>query len=110
MRQLKLKLLFVSMLGISLAYANKPHNFNTLHKYAFKNMTASGTKYYYTLDLTLYNYTKGIDYDCLFSYNICTFLGDPFKSHTDPGGTFFYVSDIPQSGIDWTGLFELSDF
>src|SRR6187402_3728987 len=83
MRKLKLKLLLAATLGLCLAYTNKPHYRNSVHKYAFKNMQESGTKYYYTIDLTLYNYTKGIDYDCLFSYNICTFLADPFKSHTD---------------------------
>lgn len=106
MKQIKLKLLIIALLGVGLAYANKPPQQNyTYHTYSWLRSSIDGSKYWASRDLTWYNWTKGIDYVCVGPAFICTFMGDPMKMHSDATGNWFYVSDIPQGGIDPGTLF-----
>lgn len=107
MKKIKWKLLIVALLGIVLASANRPPHFVNYHKYAWLRNDMEGTKYYVWLDVTYYAYTKGIDYDCVSPYVICTFQADPMKMHTDGTGSWFYISDVPPAGVDNSGTFEL---
>lgn len=108
-KQIRLKLIIVALLGAALAYAGKPAHFYTYHRYSWLRSSIDGSKYYTGMDLTWNNYTKGIDYDCLTPLITCTFLGDPMKIHSDASGNWFYVSDIPQAGID-QGMYVLLNF
>ena len=110
MNQIKLKLLIIALLGVVLAYANKPQHFYSYHRYSWSRSSQDGSKYYVSMDLTWYGWTKGVDYDCVAPYVICTFLADPMRIHADATGNWFYVSDIPQAGIDNTGMFLPLDF
>ncbi|MBN9383496.1 MAG: hypothetical protein J0H74_22250 [Chitinophagaceae bacterium] len=109
MKQIKWKLLIIALLGFGLAYANKPQQNYTYHRYMWLRSSIDGSKYWVGRDLTWYNWTKGIDYVCLGAGFICTFLGDPMKMHSDATGSWFYVSDVPQGGTD-PGVFMLVDF
>ena len=106
----KLKLLIIALLGVVLAYANTPPRFVSSHRYAWLHSSMDGSKYYISKDLTAYGWTKGVDYDCVPPYLICTFWADPTKIHVDGTGTWFYVTDVPSSGIDNTGVFEPLDY
>jgi hypothetical protein len=109
MQQIKWKLLIVALLGVALAYAGRPAHFVNYHRYSWARTTQDG-KYYTGMDLTWYGWTKGIDYDCVNPYLICTFQADPMKIHSDATGNWFYISDVPQAGIDNTGMFLPMDY
>ena len=103
-------LLLIVALGVSLAWTNKrPQNF-LMHRYAMKNMSMDGTKYYISMDITQAGLIKGLDYDCDYSYAICTFAADTQKMHADQTGAWFYISDVPESGKDYTGHFFLTNY
>ena len=108
MKKIKWYLLLAVIAGIGAAFANRPSrpSFPTMHHYAFTHKNLDGTRMYYSKDLTDAGYQKGIDYDCVPPINICTFLGDITREHSDLTGMYFFTSDIPSSGIDNSGIFE----
>lgn len=114
MQKFKLHLLLFALLGVVAAWTNRPAkvalNKATYHTYAFSNYNINGTKIYYCMDLTANGYQIGIDYDCEPPITVCTFIGDISRAHSDLTGTWFYVSDIPQSGISNTGSFTNWDY
>lgn len=110
MKKIKWHLLFIAAFGICAGYANKPHKFLTakgqeMDTYAFWYTTDG--RYYYGYDLTSNGWVQGIDYDCVQPTNICTFIADPTRSHSDATGNYFYVYDIPDGGINYDGAFQL---
>ncbi len=112
MRRLSVRwhLLPLVFLGFCLAWTNRqPQNYS-LHRYAIKNMSQDRTRYYVSMDLTMSGYIKGLDYFCYYAYAACTLAADPFLAHVDGTGTWFYVSDVPSSGIDMTGFYAPADF
>lgn len=114
MRQFALRwqFLLIVAIGISLAWTNKRPATNryTLHRYAMKNMSMDATKYFILTDITSHGLIKGLDYDCDYSNAICTFAADPARMHTDNTGTWFYITDVPPPGIDYTGHFFYADY
>lgn len=110
MNQIKWKLLIIALLGITLAFTNKPANYVNYHRYAWLRNSIDGSRYYTSKDLTWYGWVKGIDYDCLIPAVICTFQADPMKIHIDATGSWFYTTDVPQAGVDNTGIFVPLDF
>lgn len=109
MKKIKLHLLLLALLGIGAAWVNKPPKASksSIHKYSFRMYSSDGTKLYYVYDLTSLGYQEGVNYDCYNSSYTCTFMGDPLLSHSDFTGTYFYIWNIPSSGINKSGMFVL---
>ena len=105
MKKVKLHLVLVALLAIGAAWINRPRVPATNHNYSFRFKSSDGTKIYWGSDLTLLNYTKGIDYICVSPATTCTFYANPSNSHTDLTGNYFYVSDVPAGGYDNTGSY-----
>ncbi|GGB26310.1 hypothetical protein [Puia dinghuensis] len=104
MTKIKIPLLLVALFGIAAAFVNRPQaSPKTMHTYNFLQYSTDGTQIYYGMDLTSAGWVDGIDYDCYQPAAVCTFIADPTRSHTDLTGHWFYVSQIPQSGIDNSG-------
>ena len=102
MKKIKWHLLIIATLGICAGYVNKPSRTNhrthqTMDTYQYAYSVPGKT--YYGADLTSLGATLGIDYDCTQNSSICTFIANPASAHADGGGSFFYNSDIPNSGI-----------
>ncbi|HET6253261.1 MAG TPA: hypothetical protein VFE32_04280 [Puia sp.] len=117
MRKFKFHLLLFALLGAGAAYTNKPDkpapnkvtNKVTYHTYAFAFYNMNFTKIYYLMDLTEEGMVIGIDYDCQQPISVCTFIADITREHTDGTGNWFYVSDIPQSGINYGTFIDFDD-
>ncbi len=103
MKKRKLSLLAIVLVGISLAWANKPFHNTTYHTYEYF-YTYYG-RVYYLKDLTANGYVKGNQYACDAADYECTFMAFPGSSQTDNTGNFFWISDIPTEGIDNTGFY-----
>lgn len=104
MSKIKFPLVLVALFGVISAFVSAPPRPSiTLHRYAFWTYDMYHSKMYYYKDLTLANYTKGLDYDCVPPVTVCTFLADPTLSHSDLTGSWFYITDVPQSGLDNSG-------
>ncbi|HWB93251.1 MAG TPA: hypothetical protein VG605_15420 [Puia sp.] len=106
MKKIKWHLLLLAAFGICAGYVNKPpkvvHQSMDTYQFAY---SAPG-KYYYGDDLTSVGARAGIDYDCVMAATICTFIANPASEHEDGGGTFFYTTDVPNSGIINNAVFE----
>jgi hypothetical protein len=120
MRKIKFHLLLFALLGVAAAYTtkpatpNKPHqpgspNKDEYHTYAFAFYNINYSKIYYSMDLTQQGYIIGIDYDCEEPESVCTFIGDVSREHSDGTGKWFYVTDIPQSGITYGTFVDFDD-
>jgi hypothetical protein len=110
MRKIKFHLLLFALLGVAAAYTNKPVSHRSdYHTYAFAFYNTNYTKIYYSMDLTQQGYILGIDYDCEQPQSVCTFIGDVTREHSDMTGTWFYVTDIPQSGISYGTFTDFDD-
>jgi hypothetical protein len=113
MRKIKIHLLFIAVFAISAAYTNKPDkpvtHATTFHTYAFAFYNINFTKIYYCIDLTAEGMILGIDYDCQQPTSVCTFIADITRAHADGTGNWFYVSDIPQSGISYGTFIDFDD-
>jgi hypothetical protein len=106
MKKIKLHLLLMALLGMGAAWVNKPVEArNPIHIYSYRMTGASGTKYYFTYDLTSLGWQEGYDYDCTLANYTCTFMADPIYMQTDFNGDFFYIWNMPSSGIDNSGFF-----
>jgi hypothetical protein len=106
MKKIKWHLLLIAAVGIGAAYTTRPNpSPTTLHTYAFAFYSTDHTRIYYSMDLTNAGYVKGIDYDCEAPTNVCTFIGDPSREQSDGTGTYFFTSQIPNSGLDNSGSF-----
>jgi hypothetical protein len=106
MKKIKWPLLLIAVLATCAGYVNKPKaSPKDMHTYAYWQ-TVSG-RYYYYYDLTSYNMVQGLDYDCVYPGYMCTFIANPLSSHTDVTGSYFYITDVPASGIEWDETFEL---
>jgi hypothetical protein len=106
MRKIKWNLLLIAAFGITAAYTSKPApSPSTLHEYSFSFYSTDHSRIYYGMDLTAANWVQGIDYDCQLPAIGCTFVGDTNLSHSDLTGNYFYVSQIPVSGINSEGTF-----
>jgi hypothetical protein len=109
MKKIKWHLLLIALLGICAGYTNKPHKFLTakgqeMDTYAFWYETNG--RLYYGFDLTSMGWVQGLDYDCAYPSAICTFIADPTRSHSDLTGSYFYVGDVPDGGINYDGSFD----
>jgi|GEM_PF-1592371 len=111
MKKINLSLLIIALLGIGAAYANRPLEAspNQLHRYSFLSKSPDGSKMYYEFDITAQGWEQGIDYSCNSTPATCTFLADPTRAHIDANGPFFWVWDVPGSGIQNQGVFEFLD-
>ena len=114
MRKIKFHLPLFALLGVAAAYTNKPEKPGAAYKadyhtYAFAFYNINYSKIYYSMDLTQEGYIQGIDYDCQQPTSVCTFVGDVSREHLDGTGTWFYVSDIPQSGITYGTFVNFDD-
>jgi hypothetical protein len=110
MRKIKFHLLLFALLGAAAAYTNKPAVYRAdYHTYAFAFYSPNYSKIYYSMDLTQQGYIQGIDYDCQQPTSVCTFVGDVSREHSDGTGNWFYVSDIPQSGITYGTFVDFDD-
>ena len=111
MKKISFHLLLIALLAIGAAFVNKPAHASrtTLDRYSYYYKSADGSKVYYGFDITAQGWTKGIDYTCNANSNPCSFLADPTRAHSDLGGCFFYTWDVPSSGYDISGSFELLD-
>jgi hypothetical protein len=106
MRKIKGHLLLIAAFGITAAYTTRPAKIpTTMHEYSFSFYSTDGTRIYYGMDLTAANYVQGIDFDCVPPAIGCTFVGNTNLSHSDMTGNYFYVSQIPSSGINSEGTF-----
>jgi len=112
MKQIKWHLLLIAVFGICAGYANKPRKPRTrtgqeMDTYQFMYQTSG--RMYYGFDLSTMGWVQGIDYDCVYPPSICTFIADPTRSHSDLTGNYFYVLDVPGSGINYDGGFSQLD-
>jgi hypothetical protein len=123
MRKIKFPLLLFALLGVAAAYTNRPAYTNKpatphkprspqkdeYHTFAFAFYNLNYSKIYYSMDLTQQGYIIGIDYDCEEPTSVCTFVGDVSREHSDGTGKWFYVTDIPQSGISYGTFVDFDD-
>jgi len=108
MRKMKIHLLCIAVFGICAAFANRPPKaLQQMDHYAYWYTSTDGSRMYYLVDLTAQGWVQGIDYDCIPPQSICTFIANPIRSHNDLSGTWFFTWDVPQSGIDDTGVFDM---
>lgn len=98
--------LLIAIFATCAGYVNKPLQASPkdMHTYAYWQ-TVSG-RYYYLADCTDNGWVQGLDYDCVPGY-ICTFIANPLNSHSDLTGNYFYITDVPASGVNYDGSFEL---
>lgn len=105
-------LLGIALFGVCAGYVNKPKHFHTakgaeMDTYAFWYQTNG--KWYYGLDLSTMGWEQGLDYDCVYPSNICTFIANPMNAHSDLTGNWFYEWDVPDGGVNWDGSFSNID-
>src|SRR5258708_5735077 len=108
MKKFNQQLLVLALAGICCAYVGKVsawHAPKSMHTYEFAGRSADGLKYYVSKDLTASGWQKGNQYDCVTPATICTLIADPIHLHTDFWSMYFYISDVPVSGIDKSGVF-----
>jgi hypothetical protein len=112
MKKIKWHLLVIALFGICAGYVNKPQKLRTpmgQEMDTYQYWYSADGRMYYGYDLSSMGWVQGRDYDCVYPPNICTFIADPTRSHSDDTGNWFYASDVPQSGINMDGGFELMD-
>jgi hypothetical protein len=112
MRKIKIHLLVIAIFAVCAAYVHKPaapkkSKGPEMDTYAYW-YTGNG-RMYYMFDCSSHGWIQGLDYDCVYPAYICTFIANPLSSHSDPTGNYFYTSDVPVSGINDDGAFQLFD-
>lgn len=110
MKKIKWHLLLIALFGICAGYAKRPVTLKTssgqtMHTYSW--MSTQLGRYYYGYDASEFGWVRGLDYDCIWPQNICTFQADETRAHQDATGNWFYIGDVPEAGIVDDGSFVL---
>lgn len=106
--KIKWPLLLIAVLATCAGYVNKPLKVSPKDMHVYSWWETQIGRYYYAYDCTADGMTQGLDYDCDNTENIiCTFVANPLSAHSDATGTYFYITDVPNSGINWGGNFIL---
>ncbi len=107
-KKINWRLLFVVLAGICCAYATKRPAWMSskdFHHYSFVTRSSDNLRYYVGKDLTMAGWIAGDQYDCVTPVVVCTLIANPAALHTDFYGMYFWISNVPQSGVDSSGTF-----